>query len=137
MKNSARKMLTALPIPALMLVLLLMEQAKGNKKLYSIAAAELFKSRAAWLSAGMKRDAAQVMVDIILAFILAGRQGHINWAEMNRTFTEAGLGDAGLRALQHLEATHGMRPLTADDVEDAHGIIFNLDPTGAEIAGTG
>ncbi|HEU4889299.1 MAG TPA: tetratricopeptide repeat protein [Thermoanaerobaculia bacterium] len=122
--------------PRTLLVLLLMEQAKGNKTLYS-AAAELFKTRAAWLSAGMKRDAAQVMVDIILAFILAGRQGHINWAEMNRTFTEAGLGDAALRALQHLEATHAMRPLTADDVEDAHRTIFNLDPTGAEMAGVG
>jgi tetratricopeptide (TPR) repeat protein len=131
----------ALPIDAIrprtLLVLLLMEQGKDNKTLYSAAAAELFKTRAAWLAIGMKREAAEVMVRIIHAFILAERQGHINWAEMNRTFIDAGLGHAGMRALQHLEAVHSTRPLTLDDVEDAFSIIAHLDPTGAEIEKAG
>lgn len=118
--------------PRTLLVMLLMEEGEKNSTLYSAAAAELFKTRAAWLSAGMKREAAEVMVQIIRAFILARRQGHINWAEMNRTFTEARLGDAAMRALQHLEALHATRPLTLDDVEDAEDIIADLDPTGAE-----
>ena len=120
--------------PRTLLVMLLMEEGKTNKTLYSAAAAELFKTRAAWLNAGMKREAAEVMVQIIRAFILAGRQAHINWAEMNRTFTEVRLGEAAMRALRHLEAT---RPLTLDDVEDAENIIANLDPTGAEIQKAG
>jgi tetratricopeptide (TPR) repeat protein len=123
--------------PRTLLVLLLMEQAEGNKTLYSAAAAELFKTRAAWLAAGVKRNAAEVMVYIIRALILAGRQQHINWAEMNRTFKDAGLGDAALAALQHLEAIHSVRPLTVDDVEDANNIIANLDTSGDEVAQAG
>lgn len=123
--------------PRTLLVLLLMEQAKGNRTLYSAAAAELFKTRAAWLSVGMKRDAAEVMVYIIRAFVLAERQRHINWAEMNRTFKDAGLGDAALVALQHLEAIHSVRPLTVDDVDGANDIIANLDASGDEVAKAG
>jgi tetratricopeptide (TPR) repeat protein len=123
--------------PRTLLVLLLMEQAKGNKTMYSAAAAELFKTRAAWLAAGMKRDAAEVMVFIIRALVLAGRQRHINWAEMNKTFNGAGLGHAALRALQHLEVIHTERPLTLDDVDDASRIIANLDPSGDEVAKAG
>ena len=85
----------------------------------------------------MKRDAAEAMVFIIKALILAGRQRHINWAEMNRTFKEAGLGDAALAALQHLEAVHSVRPLTLDDIDDANNIIANLDTSGDEVAKAG
>jgi tetratricopeptide (TPR) repeat protein len=131
----------ALPIDAIrprtLLVILLMEQAKANKTMYSAAAAELFKTRAAWLAAGMKRDAAEVMVYIIRALILADRQAHINWAEMNRTFREAGLGHAAMRALQHLEATHALRPLTLEDVEDANSIIAHLNRSGTDVAKAG
>ena len=123
--------------PRTLLVLLLMEQGKANKTLYNKAAAELFKTRAAWLEVGMRREAALVMVDIIRALILAGRQQHINWADMNRTFAQAELADAAMDALRHLEAIHSTRPLTLDDIEDATQIIAHLDPTGAEVQKAG
>jgi tetratricopeptide (TPR) repeat protein len=123
--------------PRTLLVLLIMEQGKDNRTRYSAAAAELFKTRAAWLDAGMRLEAALVMLEIIRAFVLADRQDRINWAEMKRTFSDVGLANAAMDALQHLEVVYNSRPLTLDDVEDARQIIAHLDPTGVHIQKAG
>jgi len=116
--------------PRTLLVLLLMEEGERNNTKYLRAAAELFKSRAAWLAAGMKNEAARVMVRIIRAFIMAGRQQSINWAEMNRTFNDARLGRAALGALRYLEDIAARRTLNPADVDDAEEMLAHLAPSG-------
>jgi tetratricopeptide (TPR) repeat protein len=123
--------------PRTLLVLLLMDEGKQNRAKYHVAAAELFKVRAVWLEAGMKNEAARVMVRIIRALILGGRAEHINWPEMNHTFGQARLGRAALNALRHLEEIAAQRTLTADDVDAAEELLAHLAPSGEVFEETG
>ena len=116
--------------PRTLLVLLLMEEGARNRAKYNAAAAELFKSRAAWLEAGMKNEAARVMVRIIRAFIMAGRPEAINWPETIRTFTDAGLGDAAMSVLLYLEGIAAVRALRPGDVDAAEDMLSHLSPSG-------
>ena len=123
--------------PRTLLVLLYMDAGKENKAKYHAAAAELFKSRAAWLAAGMHNEAARVMVRIIRAFVMAGRPQSINWAEMNRTFGEARLGRAAMSALRYLEDVAAYRSLTVGDIDAADDMLAHLAPSGEPFEETG
>ena len=116
--------------PRTLLVLLLMDEGQSNRTKYLAAAAELFKTRAAWLGAGMKNEAARVMVKIIRALVMGGRAQSINWAEMNRTFGEARLGRAAASALRHLEQIAAQRTLAVNDLDAAEEMLAYLAPSG-------
>ncbi|MEO8379822.1 MAG: hypothetical protein ABI779_09190 [Acidobacteriota bacterium] len=101
---------------------------------YSTAVSELYKSRQAYLDAGLLNEAAQVMLRIIRALVLAGRQADINWTEMESVLGRGGLRREAMRALQHLHRLASLRALNTGDMEDAEAMLLNLGSGGPENA---
>lgn len=109
--------------------------AEGTKAAINRCISELFKCRAWYLESGLTNDAAKVMLKIVRAYVLGGRQADINWSDINHTFGE--LHPASLRALRHLESVAARHDLTIGDVEDAEDMLrLSLErPSSVQEAG--
>lgn len=97
-----------------------------DAKRYSTAVSELYRSRAAFLEAGLANDAARVMLKIVRALILAGRARSINWTEAEQTFTAANVRPDVLKSLMGLRELAQIRPLHVSDVLDAETALVAL-----------
>jgi tetratricopeptide (TPR) repeat protein len=108
-----------------------------NERKYGRAVSELYISRAAYLEAGLPNEAAYVMLKIIRALILAGRENSINWHEMFDIFGDVGLRHEALLSLSKLHELAMKRSLRAADIDAAEDVISRLsvDAVPAEDVG--
>lgn len=97
-----------------------------NEGSYHRAVSALFISRASYLDAGLPNEAAEVMLKIVRALILADRADSINWQEIHRTFSDAGLRPEAMNALTHLRDIAEERTLRLGDVDTAEDILSRL-----------
>lgn len=108
------------------LATLLIEE--GTSRSYRHAASALYMNRNTYLSIGLPNDAAQAMLRITKALILAGRSSEIDWPANVELFAgQTGIRKQALDTLRFLRDTAALRTLLLDDVHHAERLLEGLD----------